>query len=294
MSNSKTWNNRGLTSLFLTFAFLIILVTGVILYIVPQGRIAYWVDWKMFGLTKTQWGNIHIASGFMMLIASAFHIYFNWKPLIRYFVNKVNQVKQINLKGELALSIVVTVFIIVGSVQNWPPLNYLFDLGDEIKGSWIISKDYEPPVGHAEQLSLSVLSKRMKFSLPDAVKELKSNGIKMGSAKESLGKIALSNGKSPMEVYGMIKHLVKKPKPMQQNKMTPEIIEERFAGTGLGRKQLAEVILDLKIDKNKAIERLEKQGIKYSAEATLKEIAAEKEITPIDVLKVILIEEFRP
>ena len=55
-----------------------------ILYIVPQGRVAYWADWKFWGLTKTDWGNIHINLGLLFLIALFIHIYYNWKPLINY------------------------------------------------------------------------------------------------------------------------------------------------------------------------------------------------------------------
>ena len=44
------------------------LVTSIILFITPQGRVAYWADWRLMGLTKTDWGNIHIVVGFLFLI----------------------------------------------------------------------------------------------------------------------------------------------------------------------------------------------------------------------------------
>jgi hypothetical protein len=62
-------------------------LTSIILYIVPQGRVAYWADWKLWGLTKTDWGNIHINLGLLFLIALFIHIYYNWKPLINYLVS---------------------------------------------------------------------------------------------------------------------------------------------------------------------------------------------------------------
>jgi len=68
-------------------------LTSIVLFIVPQGRVAYWADWRLWGLTKTDWGNIHINLGLLFLIALFVHIYYNWKPLISYLKNKAKQIK---------------------------------------------------------------------------------------------------------------------------------------------------------------------------------------------------------
>lgn len=48
MANSgKSW--RSFTALVVTWAFLILMVTGLVLYIVPHGRVAYWVHWSLAG-----------------------------------------------------------------------------------------------------------------------------------------------------------------------------------------------------------------------------------------------------
>ena len=41
-----------LTSFFVTFDFLILLVTGVVLYVVPHGMVANWINWELMGLSK--------------------------------------------------------------------------------------------------------------------------------------------------------------------------------------------------------------------------------------------------
>jgi len=48
-------------------AFIGMAVTSLILFIVPQGRVAYWADWRLLGLSKTDWGNIHINLGLLFL-----------------------------------------------------------------------------------------------------------------------------------------------------------------------------------------------------------------------------------
>lgn len=45
---------RKITSLTLAITGLIELVTSVVLYILPSGRVAYWADYRLFDLSKTQ------------------------------------------------------------------------------------------------------------------------------------------------------------------------------------------------------------------------------------------------
>ena len=67
---------KKITSLTASLSFIFLVLTSVILYIVPQGRVAYWADWHLWGLTKTEWGNIHINLGLFLLLAILQHIYY--------------------------------------------------------------------------------------------------------------------------------------------------------------------------------------------------------------------------
>ena len=75
---------RKITSLTLMWSSAWCLLTSAVLYIVPAGRVAYWSQWKLWGLTKTQWGDIHITTGVLLIIAGLLHIYFNWKAIMTY------------------------------------------------------------------------------------------------------------------------------------------------------------------------------------------------------------------
>ena len=61
---------RRIVSLTLFLSVAVMLTSSVILYIVPHGRVAYWADWTLWGLSKTQWGDMHTNSGLLMLIAA--------------------------------------------------------------------------------------------------------------------------------------------------------------------------------------------------------------------------------
>ena len=79
---------RRITSLTALIAFIMVIITFLVLYIVPQGRIANWADWRLIGLSKDQWGAIHTNMGTLFLIAIGFHIYFNWTPIKTYFKDR--------------------------------------------------------------------------------------------------------------------------------------------------------------------------------------------------------------
>ena len=69
---------------------------------------------------------------------------------------------------------------------------------------------------------------------------------------------------------------------------TAEKIEETFAGTGVGRKTIAQIIEDHGLDSKTAYHRLEKEGIKAKDDDKIKEIADRYDSTPIKILTIIL------
>ncbi len=73
---------RKITSLTALLSFVFLTLTSLILFIVPHGRVAYRSDWRLWGLSKTQWSDLHINIGFLFLIAIFVHIYYNWKPAL--------------------------------------------------------------------------------------------------------------------------------------------------------------------------------------------------------------------
>lgn len=82
---------RKITSLTLGFSFLIMTYTGIMLFIAPQGKIAHWSNWELLGLSKTQYGDIHITSMFVMIIFGVLHIYYNWKAIVSYLKDKTKK-----------------------------------------------------------------------------------------------------------------------------------------------------------------------------------------------------------
>jgi hypothetical protein len=120
--------------------------------------------------------------------------------------------------------------------------------------------------------------------------ELRKAGFKIDNPKETLAEIAATQETSGMAVYAVIKKLESKPEAMKPGSAwTPEKIEETFAGTGLGRKTLGQIIEELAIDPQTAYNRLEKNKIEARDEDKLKALADKNDTTPIKLLTIILV-----
>jgi len=129
---------RRVVSLTSALSFVVTVVTSVVLYIVPQGRIAYWANWRLWGLTKEQWGGIHINVGILFIIGLGFHIYYNWKPMMTYLKNNARNLKIFTKEFNLAL--VITLVFIINQIVD--KLNKQIKLegvkhGNQSIGTWM-------------------------------------------------------------------------------------------------------------------------------------------------------------
>lgn len=290
--NMKAWNGRSLASLMTAAGFLIMTVSGLVAFVVPHGRIAYWTEWRFLGLTKNNWGDIHVIGCVLFLVAGGFHIYFNWRPLTGYFLDKVQG--GLKLTKELAITLVVMLCFVVGAIYRVPPLSYVSDLGDRAKESWV-SREYEPPFGRAELLDLRSFCKKQEIPLDKALAEFQARGIAVGDPKDSLAQIAKRNVKSPVDLYMVVKSLEGNAVPQAgAPALTPEAVEEKYAGSGIGRKTMAEVTASMRLDKAKISRRLTGLKIDVKENEPLKQAAERNKLAPIELLKAILVDDYDP
>jgi len=271
---------KKITSLSLGFAFLIMAYTGVILYFVPQGKIAYWSDWHLFGLSKTQYGEIHTTSMVTFLFFGILHIYYNWKPIVSYLKDKQKKVSF--TKKEFLIAFGLNFLFVFGTLYMTQPFKGFLDLQKSIKDGW--TKEYgEPPYGHAEETKLKVFCKKMGINYDEASKILTSKNI-LFKADESLLVIGQNNNMSPSSVYKLISETAS----MKKSINTSSSKESTGIPSKLGRKTLQELSNMQKIDLEKALIILKEKGLSdINPESKIKNIADELSIMPIDVYKLL-------
>ena len=134
----------------------------------------------------------------------------------------------------------------------------------------------------------------MNIDFEKAMQELKEKGIKVEGGEGSLEKIAKANDTSPLQLYMIIQKCEQAQEVVKQGAYTVEIVDEKFSGMGIGKKTLAEMCKEAGVDLAHAKENLLKNKIEMKDDETLKDAATRHNANPIDVLKVILVDNFKP
>ena len=271
-------NMRKITSLTALLSFVVLILNSVILYIMPQGRVAYWADWHLWGLDKPEWGNQHIIIGVLFLVAILLHIYYNWKPIVSYFKNKARELKFFTKEFNIAL--VVTIVCVVGSYIMVPPFSWVLDLSESIKDAAGV-KYGEPPYGHAELSTLKTLVRRSGYDLNQSMENLKKAGIKLENENQTLLVIAKLNKMPPQQVYLAMKPVEK----TEGAAGKPKMPETPMAGTG--KRTVADIIREYGLDREAIMRGLSANNIMATADMNMKTIAEQNNLGPVDVYDLI-------
>lgn len=264
---------RKTISLTALLSFILLMLTSIILYIVPAGRVAYWADYQLLGLSKTQWGNLHINLGFLFFVMILFHTYYNWKAITTYMKNKTKEFRLFTKEFNAAL--VLTLVFAVGTLYESPPFSTILQLGESISAN--ANTFYgEPPYGHAELSSLQTFSKRMELDLSQSINRLKQSGISFENSGQTLKEVADSNHISANDLYLI---------------MSP--LEERVRAfpkeppAGLGKRALIDLCQEYSVDIESVLSILDGNGIDAQETMSIKEIAALAQKDPHSVYELI-------
>jgi len=265
---------RRIVSLTLFLAVAMMLTSSIILYTVPHGRVAYWASWTLWGLSKTQWGNLHTNSGLLMLIAASFHIYFNWRPVTGYMKNKARDFKLFTPNFNAALA--VTAMVATLTLLEIPPMVWVQDLGESIKDDG--TETYgEPPYGHAEESGLRTFLRNVGLDPEEAKAHMAAAGIETNDPDVIIADLAHDNNLSPQELFEIMKG------PEDQGATGPKAIPTTMP-MGTGKLTLEAFCHEYNRDVAEAVTILEAAGVKVDPGHTLKDIAAANGMETLDLL----------
>lgn len=281
---------RKAVSMTALFSFLYMLFSGVVMYITPPGRIAYWADWRVFGMNKTMYTETHTTMSMLFVISIALHIWLNWSPIMHYMSSRSG--KFVFFTKETVFGVLLAAVFIGGTLLATAPFSTVVDTLGKVKDNYEQSLG-NPPYPHAELTKLSLFIKRMKFDGAQAYGILDRAKIKY-SPEDTLKTIAVKNGTDPKHIYDMLK-------PSQREGAGGEPVTlyegvqngvdmskyDSLAGSGMGRKSVENAAAKAGIPVSKALERLAKYNIKAEPGMSMKEVAGEAGITPMDIFIII-------
>lgn len=266
---------RALTSVLMTLGFLLLALSGLVLFLAPPGRVANWTNWTMLGLRKSDWGGLHIWFGALFLGMTVAHLCFNWRPFVGYLKNRVTRSLGFRMEWAVAAGLVVIVYS--GTRAGVPPFSSLLAWNESLKESWDRPAE-RAPIPHAELLTLSALAEKGGVELTAAQARLSARGIGGFTPETVVQKIADDAKLSARQVYDII---LTAPKPAAGGHT------EGKAGGGPGWKTLAQFCADEGIVLEGARARLAAKGFKADAGQPLREIASSSGQKPYELVELL-------
>lgn len=109
---------RKFVSQTVFFAFIILAASSFILYFLPGA----WTrgGWTLLGLSRGQWMDVHLTSGFLFLVFGLWHAIKNWAVLANGFKKMASSGWEAVLPVLAAMAL--NIFIVAGTLARVPPM----------------------------------------------------------------------------------------------------------------------------------------------------------------------------
>jgi len=120
---------RALTSVLIAASFVILVFSGIVLFVSPPGRVANWTDWSIFQLTKKDWAAVHIWFSTLFLVVTLVHLFFNWRPLVGYFKDRMT--RRVGFRWEWLVALAICGGVYAGTRLGVPPFSTLANRGSK-------------------------------------------------------------------------------------------------------------------------------------------------------------------
>ncbi len=272
----KRFNFRTFTSLLLTWCFLVLLVSGAVLYVAPPGRIANWTRWQLIILTKEQWQAVHTLTAIVFLIGGLFHLLkFNWRAFLAYLRRKSGPGLQI--RHEMIASVIVFGAILAGTIAQQSPFQNVMSAAESIRASWE-DPSTVAPIPHMEEMTLDEFAKSLQMDPGTLTQELQALGYAAASQQEPLRQLASRYERSPVQIYTALKLRT-------GSTLTVDHLPVTGGGSGQGFKTLAQVAAEVGLDPEAAVRGLAGRGITAKAEERMRDIAERTGRKPYELIE---------
>lgn len=281
------FNKRGFTTLVTTAFFLVLVVSGIILYFTPTGRVVRWSGWTMLGLDKFQWAMVHTTASIFFLAAAVVHLYFNWRVFLKHLKTRIEE--GFTLGRELVAAVVLGAIVVACTVWQVPPFNSVKFFHEGIRQYWEKNTVLDRP-GHAERFDLQQIALQVGVTPREIADALRENGLKVEDENATVDQIAGQNGLLPEAVteavylkFGKTVHV-----PAGRG-IGGQAGGGRGGGGqgGFGRITLAELCVQQGLDLDQAISALRAHGIQASGASTMGVIARSTGVRPSDLIEII-------
>jgi hypothetical protein len=182
-------------------------VSGIVLFLRPEGSLARWTGWTMLGLDKKHWEAVHIIFVLVVLVASVAHLWLNWRPLVASLLGRVSNASARSWRGfvawEPAAALGIMVFAWAAAIVPLEPAASINGLRSRIKDGQFAARVL-PPVMDADRLTVRELCKTVLLDERRAVERARSRGIEIPDPLQTIAAVAMTHNVAPEVVYAAL------------------------------------------------------------------------------------------
>ncbi|MBP1594807.1 MAG: hypothetical protein H6Q05_184 [Acidobacteria bacterium] len=201
---TKKFRFRSCNTLVVFLSFLAAVISGVALYLRPEGSLARWMGWELAGLDKKQWEAAHMGVVLLFMISSFLHIWYNFKALVFYLRGKAALVFSSGLRWPLILettgAVAIVALVFTGAVALWTPFSNVVHLRNSLKDAKY-SLVLSPPIMDADKLTVADFCRAAALDTDAAVRRATARGVVIEDLNMDIGRIAQINRMSPENLY---------------------------------------------------------------------------------------------
>ncbi len=293
MRTKRAFSGRALVSSLTLFSWVVLMLSGAILFMSPPGRVANWTGWAIWGLSKQQWASLHIIFSWTFVLVGVLHLYLNWRPMISYFKSRRRlPLARPEWMAALALSVVAW----LGALGDWPVFDRVLAWNETLKASW-----EEParraPVAHAELLTLAELAEQSGHDMATMRARLQAAGVKVDSDQAPVEELAQGAGLTPQRIFELATGQTEaRGRGAGRGEAQGQGYGEgrgqggegrAVSGGGYGRMTLAEICEREGLDLEQALGALRREGIEADPNVALRDLAREHGLQAPEIVEMI-------
>ena len=290
---------RRIVTLTVFLSFIFLALSGVMLFFSPQGRVANWAGWTLFGFTKEQYSAIHTTFMVLFLTMGVWHVVLNWRAITGYLKNRSKQVRIFT--PEFSVALALAVLFLVGPLTRVPPFGQFLDAGEDVKAYWEATSG-SPPWGHAEENSLTRFCRGMEdferlehrrlvaIDCEEALAALREEGFAVQGPNQRLLDIAQANGTTPQALATIVVGVSRAVTPEEAlAALMPPENGARFQRpySGLGRLTLSGYSEEYGYDLDEILGILSEAGLVLDPKMRLREEATRLGTDPEGIIEVL-------
>lgn len=126
---------RKITSFVMLYSFIIMVVSGAMLFISPFGRLSMMINWQIFGLGKMDYQALHLIFMLIFTIAGILHIFYNYKAIKNYL--KTKSKKTVILTNSNIIALVIVSGLFYATIKHIEPLEGFVKMNKSFNEYWI-------------------------------------------------------------------------------------------------------------------------------------------------------------